>query len=154
MERSAFLFLSWPLDELGWFMWLNSFCSLVSRVASSARAYLLAMANIFSHILGLFMESLQIKDESQSPFLKNIIIDLSSTSGMRFLLLQKCWMNSWSDSPFFWMKPARSHSTPGHAHVAWKLLLNSQHRWVQERTDPVGSPRSHILADEDRQTSK
>jgi hypothetical protein len=33
--------------------------------------------------------SLHIKDESLSPFLKNIIIDLSSTFGMRFLLLQK-----------------------------------------------------------------
>jgi hypothetical protein len=83
-------------------VWPESFlCSLVSRVASSARAYLLAIANICSDILGFFMVSLQIKDESLSPFLKNMIIDLLSTSGMRFLLLQKRWMNSQSGSPFF-----------------------------------------------------
>jgi hypothetical protein len=63
--------------------------------------YLLAMANIYADILGFFMVSLRIKDESLSPFLKNIIIDLSSISRMRFLLLQKHWMNSQSDSPFF-----------------------------------------------------
>jgi hypothetical protein len=28
-----------------------------------------------------------------SPFLKNMIMDLSSTSGMMFLLLQKCWIS-------------------------------------------------------------
>jgi hypothetical protein len=90
IEQFAFLFLSWPLDELGWSVWLDSFfCSLVSRVTSSARAYLLEMANICSDVLGFFMVILQIRDESPSPFLKNIIIDLSSTSGMRFLLLQK-----------------------------------------------------------------
>jgi hypothetical protein len=57
MERSAFLFLSWPLDELGWSVWPNSFSffySLVSRVASSTRAYLLAMVNIASDVLGFF----------------------------------------------------------------------------------------------------
>jgi hypothetical protein len=63
--------------------------------------YLLAMDNIYADILGFFMVSLRIKDESLSPFLKNIIIDLSSISRMRFLLLQKHWMNSQSDSPFF-----------------------------------------------------
>jgi hypothetical protein len=54
------------LDELGWSVWPNSsyFCSLVSRVASSVRAYLLAMANIASDILGFFMVSLRIKDRS------------------------------------------------------------------------------------------
>jgi hypothetical protein len=45
--------------------------------------------------------SFQIKEESLSPFLKNITIDLSSTSRMTFLLLQKHWMYSWRDSPFF-----------------------------------------------------
>jgi hypothetical protein len=101
MKWSAFLFLLWPLDELGWSMWPDSFCSLVSRVASSASVYLLAIANIFLDVLGFFMVSLWIKDESLSPFLKNVIIDLSSTSKMRFLLLQKRSMNSWNDSPFF-----------------------------------------------------
>jgi hypothetical protein len=130
MEQSAFLFLSWPLDELGWSVWPDSFYSLVSRVTSSARAYLLTIASIYSDVLGFFMVSLQIKDESLSPFLKNIIINLSSTSGMRFLLLQKHWMNSRSDSPFFWTTLTMSHLTLGHAHVAQKLLLSSWHRWV------------------------
>jgi hypothetical protein len=51
VNGSAFLFLSWLLDELGWSVWLDSFsffCSIVSRVASSASAYLLAMVNIAS----------------------------------------------------------------------------------------------------------
>jgi hypothetical protein len=71
-------------------MWPDSsfFCSLVSRVASSTRAYLLAMANIASNVLEFFMVSFQIKDESLSPFLKNVTIDLSLTSGMMFLFLQ------------------------------------------------------------------
>jgi hypothetical protein len=52
-EQSVFLFLSWPLDELGLFMWPDSFFySLVSRVASSARMYLLEMVNISSDVLG------------------------------------------------------------------------------------------------------
>jgi hypothetical protein len=45
------------LDELGWSVWPNSFSffySLVSRVASSTRAYLLAMVNIASDVLGFF----------------------------------------------------------------------------------------------------
>jgi hypothetical protein len=54
------------------------------------------------------MVSLQLKDESQSPFLKNMIIDLSLTFKMMFLLLQKQWINSWRDSPFFWTMLARS----------------------------------------------
>jgi hypothetical protein len=89
--------------ELGWSMWPDSsfFYSLVSKVTSSARAYLLAIANISSDILGLFMASLRIKDESLSPFLKNMIIDFSSTSEMMILLLQKRWINSQRDSPFF-----------------------------------------------------
>jgi hypothetical protein len=153
-ERSAFLFLSWPLDELGWSVWSGSFCSLVSRVTSSGRAYLLAIASICFEVLRFFMASLRIKDEFLSPFLKNMIIDLSSTSGMRLLLLQQHRMNSRSDSLFFWTTLARSYSTHGRAHVDRKLLLNSRHRWVQERTDPEGSPRSHVLTDEDRQTSK
>jgi hypothetical protein len=67
------------------FVWPDSFCSQVSRVASSARAYLLAMANISSGVLGFFIESLWIKDESMCPFLKNMIIDLLSTFRMMFL---------------------------------------------------------------------
>jgi hypothetical protein len=58
-------------------------------VASSGRAYLLVIANISLDVLGLFMASLRIKYESLSPFLKNMMIDLSSTSGRMFLLLQK-----------------------------------------------------------------
>jgi hypothetical protein len=154
MEQSTFLLLSWPLDELGYSVWPDSFCSLVSRITSLARAYLLVMANIYSDVLGFFMVSLWMKHESLSPFLKNIIFDLPSTSGMRFLLLQKCWVSSRSNSPFIWTMPAKSHSTPGCAHVAHQLLLNSQHKWVQERTDTEGSPRSHILSDEDWQTGK
>jgi hypothetical protein len=65
----------------------------VSRVTSLAWVYLLVMVNISSDILGFFMVSLWIKDGSLSPFLKNITIDLSSTSGMMFLFLQNCWMN-------------------------------------------------------------
>jgi hypothetical protein len=48
-------------------VWSDSFsffCSLLSRVVSSARAYLVAIANISSDILGFFMASLQINDES------------------------------------------------------------------------------------------
>jgi hypothetical protein len=41
-------------------------------------------------------------DESLSPFLKNITMDLSSTSEMAFLLLQKRWVNSRRDSTFFY----------------------------------------------------
>jgi hypothetical protein len=66
---------------------LPHFYSLMSRVTSSARAYLLAMANIASDVLEFFMVSLRNRDGSLSPFLKNITIDLSSTSGMIFLLL-------------------------------------------------------------------
>jgi hypothetical protein len=74
----------------------------VSRVASSARAYLLVMENIASDILEFFMASFQIREESLSPFLKKIMIDLSSTSEITFLLLQKCWMYSQRrNSPFF-----------------------------------------------------
>jgi hypothetical protein len=84
-------------------MWPYSsfFCSLMSRVTSSARTDLLAMANIASDVLGFFMVNLRIKDESLIPFLNNITIDLSSISGMMFLLLQNHWMNSRRDSPFF-----------------------------------------------------
>jgi hypothetical protein len=55
------------LEELGGSKWPDSFSffyPLVSRAASSAMAYLLAIANISSSILGLFMASLRIKDES------------------------------------------------------------------------------------------
>jgi hypothetical protein len=40
------------------------------------------------------MVSYQIREESLSPFLKNIMVDLSSTSRMTFLLLYKRWMYS------------------------------------------------------------
>jgi hypothetical protein len=84
MEQSAFLFLSWPLDELGWSAWPESFsffCSLVSRVTTSAKMYLLVMANIAFDVLVFFMVSFQIRVRSLSPFLKNM------TSGMIFLFL-------------------------------------------------------------------
>jgi hypothetical protein len=116
-------------------VWPESFSffySLVSRVTSSARAYLLVMANISSDVLGFFMACLWIREGSLSPFLMNIMIDLSLTSGMMFLLLQNHMMNSWRDSPFFCTMLARSHSTPGHAHMAQKLLVNNRHRWFQE----------------------
>jgi hypothetical protein len=90
--RSNFLFLLWPLDGLGWSVWLNSFSffySLVSKVASSTRVYLLVVENISSDVLGFFMASLWIKDESLSPLLKSMMIDLSLSSRMTFLLLQK-----------------------------------------------------------------
>jgi hypothetical protein len=63
----AFLFLSWPLDEPGWLMWPDSFCYLVSRVASSAKAYLLAIENISSDVLGFFMVSLRIRRSPRVP---------------------------------------------------------------------------------------
>jgi hypothetical protein len=72
--------------------------SLVSRVASSARAYLLVMENICFDVLGFFMASFRIREEFISPLLKNIMIDLSSTSRITFLLLQNCWMYSRKDS--------------------------------------------------------
>jgi hypothetical protein len=75
---------------------------LLSGVASSTRAYLLAVANISFDVMGFFMVSLWIKDESLSPFLKNITMDLPSTSGMMFVFLQNGWLNSRRDSPFFW----------------------------------------------------
>jgi hypothetical protein len=84
--------LSWPLDVLGWSVWPESFSffySLVSRVTSSARVYVLAMVNIASDVLGFSMVSFRIRAGSLRPFLKNMTIDLSSTSRMIFLLLQK-----------------------------------------------------------------
>jgi hypothetical protein len=117
-------------------------------------AYLLAMASIAFDILGFFMVSLRIRVGSLSHFLKNMTIDLSSTSGMTFLLLHKCWMNTQRDSPFFWMTLARSHSTPRCAHVVRKLLVNNQHKWFQEQTEPAGSPRSQVLVDDDKQTGR
>jgi hypothetical protein len=62
-----FSFLSWPLDELGWSAWHESFsffCPLVSRVTSLGRAYLLAMVNIASDVWGVFMATLKIRDRS------------------------------------------------------------------------------------------
>jgi hypothetical protein len=63
-------------------------------------------------------------------------------------------MNSQRDSPFFLMTLAGSQSTLGCTHMAQKLLVNSQQKWFQERTDPVRSPRSNVLADDDKQTGK
>jgi hypothetical protein len=82
MEQSSLLFLLWPLDELGWSTWPESFYSLVLRVTSSSRVYLIAMVNIASDTLGFFMTGLWIRDWSLRPFLKNMTIDLSSTSGI------------------------------------------------------------------------
>jgi hypothetical protein len=61
----------------------------VSRFTTSGGAYLLAIASCSLVVLGFFMVSLQIKDESVSHFLKNMMIDLLSTSEMIILLLQK-----------------------------------------------------------------
>jgi hypothetical protein len=55
---------------------------------------------------------------------------------------------------FFWMMPARSQSTPGYVHVVQMLLVNSQHKWFQERTDLAGSLRRHVLANDDKQTGR
>jgi hypothetical protein len=90
---------------------------------------LLVMVNIASDILGVFMVSLRIRDGPLSPFLKNITIDLSSTSEMIFLLLRNHWMNSWRDSPFFCMTLSGSQLTPRRAHVVRMLQVNSQHKW-------------------------
>jgi hypothetical protein len=59
----------------------------VLRVAASARVYLLVMENICFNVLRFFLVSFQIREQFLSPFLKNITIDLSSTSRMTFLLL-------------------------------------------------------------------
>jgi hypothetical protein len=59
------------------------------------------MENICSNILGFFMVSFQFREESLSPFLKNIMIDLSTTFGMTFPLLQNRWMYSQRNAPFF-----------------------------------------------------
>jgi hypothetical protein len=56
-------------------------------VAFLVRAYLLVKANISSDVLGFFVASIRIKDESLSPFLNNMMIDLSLTFEMIFLLL-------------------------------------------------------------------
>jgi hypothetical protein len=65
---------------------LSFFASLVSRVASSDKAYLLVVASISSYVRGFFIASLRISVEPFRPFLKNLMIDLSSTYGMTFLL--------------------------------------------------------------------
>jgi hypothetical protein len=49
---------------------------------------------------------------------------------------------------------ARSLSTPGHAHVAQMFLMNYQHKLDLDHSDPVGSPMSYVLADDDRQMGK
>jgi hypothetical protein len=80
----------------------------VSSVVSSVIAYLLVMANISSDVLGFFMVRFWIKDETLSPFLKNMMMDLLSTSGMMFHLWQKRWINSQRDSRFFYTMLVRS----------------------------------------------
>jgi hypothetical protein len=65
-----------------------------------------------------------------------------------------CWINSRRDSPFFYTMLVKSQSTPGRAHVAWKLLINYRHKSDHERTDPTGSPMSHVLVDDDGQMGK
>jgi hypothetical protein len=117
---------------------------------SSARAHLLAMASISSDIMWFFMVSLRIRDESLSAFLKNMMMDLSSTSRMIFHLLQKHWMNSWVDSPFFSTTLARSQSTPSRSQVARKTLMNYRYSSDHERTDPMGCLMSHVLAEDNR----
>jgi hypothetical protein len=61
------------LDEPGRSTWPESFSifySLVSRVASSARAYLLAMANIASDVLGFFHGELTDQGRVRESFLE------------------------------------------------------------------------------------
>jgi hypothetical protein len=48
----------------------------------------------------------------------------------------------------------RSQSTLGHTHVAQKLLMNCWHMSDHECTNPMGSPKSHVLADDDKQIGK
>jgi hypothetical protein len=50
------------------------------------------------------------------------------------------------------MMLARSQSTPDHAHMAQKMLVNNQRKWFQDQTDPVGSLKSQVLIDDDKQT--
>jgi hypothetical protein len=53
------------------------------------------------------------------------------------------------------MMLARSHSTLGPVHMAQKLLMNYWHRSDHDQIDPVGSPMSHVLDDDDgRQIGK
>jgi hypothetical protein len=79
------------------------------------------------------MVSLQTKNESLRPFLKNVMMDLSSPSRMMFLLLQKRWINSQRDSPFFYVMMAMSQLTPGHASMGesmtWKLIPRKARPW-------------------------
>jgi hypothetical protein len=83
------------------------------------------------------------------PLLTNMMIDLSSTSGMTFLLLQKHWMNLRRDSPSFCTMLARSYSTPDHSQVALKLLMSYLQRSDHDHTKPVCSPISKVLAEDD-----
>jgi hypothetical protein len=69
-------------------VWPNSFCSLVEgRLLGQGVS--VGDVNISSDILGFFMTSFRIREVSLSPFLANIMIDLSLTSEITFLLLQK-----------------------------------------------------------------
>jgi hypothetical protein len=45
-------------------------------------------------------------------------------------------------------------SHPGRSQVAQKLWTNCRHRSNHERINPVGSPVSHVLADDDKQIDK
>jgi hypothetical protein len=49
---------------------------------------------------------------------------------------------------------ARSHSTLGCSQVVLKLLMNYLKRSDNDRTDPLGSPMSHVLADDERKIGR
>jgi hypothetical protein len=110
--------------------------------------------SISSDDLGFFMVSLMIKDGSLRSFMKNMMIDLLSTSGMMFLLLQKHWMNSQRDSFSFCTMLAICHLTLSHSQVALMLLMNYRQRFNHDRIDLVGSPMREVLADDDRQIDR
>jgi hypothetical protein len=79
-----------------------------------------------------------------------MMIDLLSTFGMTFLLLQKHWINSRRDSASFYTLLARSHSTLGHSQVALKLLMNCLQRSNHDRINPVGNPINQVMVEDDR----
>jgi hypothetical protein len=54
------------------------------------------------------------------------------------------------DSPFFYLMLAKSQSNLGCSQVAQRLLTNCQHKSDHERTDPMGSPMSDVLAGDER----
>jgi hypothetical protein len=58
------------------------------------------------------------------------------------------------DSPFFYLMLAKSQSTLGCSQVVQRLLINCQHKSDHERTDPMGSPMSEVLAGDERQIDR